>query len=359
MAIFIASDFHCKYQKVAWLDTEDGEIRMADVDHVDVVKVREFFSQFPAGSVLGMETSGYSYWFEELVVSLGLELRIGHSQRIAASRPRRQKNDSLDAEHMLDLLVQGKFPTIWRPSPENRAQRALIAQRCRLVKIKTQLTNAVRALAYNYNVLVKRGHLSAAKKKQIAGVCMNPLFSEQRDEMLGLIDQLQKAVDSKEKQIEQLVEANEAARRLDTVPGVGPCTALATVLVLGPVERFANAKSVVCYVGLDCMEDSTDNAHKARRYGSISKQGNALLRWLLIQCATRATAARATNSPPCAWRRLYYRLLHRKDWRVAKTAAARKLLVCLYVLLRDGIDYPEFVRRGLASACPSRRVVCK
>ncbi len=348
MSIYIASDFHCKYQKVAWMDTETGEIQSADVDHQDMQAVRGFFSQFPAGSAVGMETSGYSHWFEEMVLELGLELKIGNSEEIARRRVRRQKNDLLDAELMLQLLVEGRFPTVWRPSPTNREQRKVIGQRCRLVRMQTQWTHAVRALAYNYNVLIKRGPLSRKNRERVKQIAMSPVLCQQRDEMLAWIEQLQQAIAVKNEQIERWVGDNPTALRLATIPGIGPCTALTATLILGPAERFKDAKRVVAYVGLDCCEKSTNNAHKRRRYGHISKQGNRLLRWLLIQCATVAI-----NHDPCM-RRVYSRLCHRKDWRIAKTVVARKLLVCVYVLLRDGIDYPEFVRRGPGIGMPVR-----
>lgn len=340
MSIFIASDFHCKYQKVVWMNTETGEIQSADVMHEDPKAVQGFFSQFPAGSIVGMESSGYSHWFEEMVVGLGLELKIGNSEVIASKRTRRQKNDLRDAEQMLDLLVREEFPTVWRPSPANREQRKVLGQRCRLVRMHTQWANALRALAYNYNVMVKRGELSRKKREQIRQIAMSPVLGQQRDEMLGWMEQLQAAIAVKDEQIKRWVEDNPVARQLTTIPGIGPCTALAATLILGPAERFPTAKSVVAYVGLDCCEHSTDNPHKRRRYGHISKQGNRLLRQLLNQCATTASRHNA------AMRRIYSRLCYRRDWRVAKTAVARKLLVCIYVLLRDGIDYPEFVRRG-------------
>lgn len=346
MAIFIATDFHCKYQKVVWMNSEDGEIHSADVHHQDYEQVRQFFRQFAAGSVLGMETSGYSHWFEQMVMDLGLELKIGNSQVIASKRPRRQKNDLLDAEHMLQLLVEGRFPEIWRPSPQNREMRSVIRQRCRLVKMRTQLINALRASVYSHNLHLKRGALSEKKRQQIAQLPMSALLAEQRDEMLQWIGQLDQAIKRKQALIEQWAKEDAQAVRLMSIVGVGATTALMAVLVLGSVGRFSQGKKVVSYIGLDCAEDSTNNAYQKRHYGQITKQGNKVLRWLLIEAA--GTAIRLDPQR----RRYFCRLRHRKDWRVAKTAVARKMLICIYVLLRDGIDYPEFLRRGPGSGMP-------
>jgi transposase len=146
-------------------------------------------------------------------------------------------------------------------------------------------------------------------------------------------------IDHLDDQIAAAVEADPRARLLLTHPGVGPLTALTTVLVLGPLARFPDSKHVVSYVGLaPAINASADK----QRLGKITKQGNALLRWVLGQAAP--LAARADDD----LRRRYFAVLHRRGRPKAKVALARKLLVRLYVMLRDQIDYEEFRRRGRA-----------
>jgi transposase len=342
----IAVDFHCKYQKVAWLDPATGETREADVRHNPAEAVREFYSQFPTGSVVGMEVSGYSYWFERMILEMGLDLRVGHPGEVARMRRSRQKNDRRDAVHLLDLLVRGEFPTVWRPSPEAREQRMIIRHLVRLVRQRTRWINVLRALVYNYNLQIRPGYLSEARRRKIRQLEMSPRLNQLRDEILEWMDQLEKPIRRLKLEIKALAQSNESASRLVTIPGIGVTTALDLVLSLGPVKRFSRAKQVVSYVGLDSLESSSDNLHRPRRYGRISKQGNRQLRWLLIQCATTALQLHPEL------RRFYLRLKHRKSWQVAKTAVARKLLVCCYVLLRDQIDYAEYVRRGPSSGRP-------
>jgi transposase len=116
---------------------------------------------------------------------------------------------------------------------------------------------------------------------------------------------------------------------------------------LGPIERFPDGKHVVSYVGLA----PAINASADKRYlGKITKQGNALLRWVLGQAAP--LAARADDD----LRRRYLAILHRRGRPKAKVALTRKLLVRLYVMLRDQVDYEEFRRRGRA-ACPPHKAV--
>jgi transposase len=131
--------------------------------------------------------------------------------------------------------------------------------------------------------------------------------------------------------------AHPDAPRLITHPGVGALTALATIVVLGPVARFPDSKHVVSYVGLaPAVNASADKYH----LGHITKQGSTLLRFALGQAASHAARIDADL------RRTYFTLVHRRGRPKAKVALARKLLVRLFIMLRDQVDYDEFRRRG-------------
>jgi transposase len=132
--------------------------------------------------------------------------------------------------------------------------------------------------------------------------------------------------------------------RLQTHPGIGLLTSLAQVHCLEPVSRFGGGRKVAAYVGLDPMGYSSGDK---QRFGSISKGGSRLLRYLL------AEAAQITVRRDEGLKRFYLRLLHRRGAQKAKVAVARKLLIRGYILLRDGIDYAEFLRRGV-EARPAR-----
>src|SRR2546425_663065 len=126
--------------------------------------------------------------------------------------------------------------------------------------------------------------------------------------------------------------------RLRTHPGVGLQTALAVVHTLEPVTRFDRARRIAAYCGLDPSEHSSGDT---TRYGHISKQGNRLLRFLLVEAAW--SAVQHEEDLGRFFRRLRAR---KKPHAVAVVAVARKLVLRLYRMLREGIDYEEFRRRG-------------
>ena len=145
--------------------------------------------------------------------------------------------------------------------------------------------------------------------------------------------------------MEKEARARPEAVRLMTHPGVGPVVRLAYVLTVGRVERFANSRKLVSYLGLNPREHSSGGR---QRLGAISKQGNSMMRWLLVEAAQ--TAARYDPE----LRRAYQRLKFRRVSGVAKVAIARRLAVRLYWMLRAPVDYAQLVRM---SGSPSSAVV--
>jgi len=178
---------------------------------------------------------------------------------------------------------------------------------------------------------------------QLRALALPPYTTRRRDDSLELLAWITSRIDQLDERIAAVVDTDPHARLLLTHPGVGPLTALTTVLILGPVRRFPDSKHVVSYVGLaPTINASADK----QRLGKITKQGNALLRWVLGQAAP--LAARADDD----LRRRYFSVLHRRGRPKAKVALARKLLVRLYAMLRDQINYEEFRRRGRAARPP-------
>lgn len=137
---------------------------------------------------------------------------------------------------------------------------------------------------------------------------------------------------------------DERVLRLQTHPGLGLLTSLTLVHALEPVSRFGGGRQVAAYVGLDPMEYSSG---EKQRFGSISKGGSRLLRHLVVE------AAQITIRRDEGLKRFSRRLLRWRGAQKAQGATVRKLLIRCYILLRDGIDYAEFLCRGV-EARPAR-----
>ena len=272
-----------------------------------------------------MESCGNSQWFVELVEQLGHEVWIGDAAQIRASYVRQQKTDRRDAGHILKLLMEGRFPRLWRPDAEVRDLRQLLIHRHRLVQIRTRVKNGLQHLALNRGMQKKSKLWSEAGQRAFLELPLPGWAGCRRQDLLALLAKLDERIGPLDAAVEKAALAHEQARLLMTQPGVGAITALAFVVTIGDANRFQRGKQVASYLGLIPREHSSGGR---QRLGAISKQGNGFLRMLLVEAAQ--TAVRLDEG----LRKKYQHRCHRKAKGVAKVAAARKLAVRLYWMLR-------------------------
>jgi transposase len=244
---------------------------------------------------------------------------------------------------MLKLLLEDRFPRVWVPSPENRDLRQLLWHRHRLVQMRTRIMNQLQAVAMNEGIRRKKALWSKSGRVQLESFSLAPWSSRRRQDLLELLDRLNPTIDQLSAAIAQEAEKRPEVRRLMTHPGVGPLTALAFVLIIGSPERFRCGKQIGSYVGLIPCEDSSAGH---QRLGHISKQGNSLLRFLLVEAAQIAVR----HDPD--WRRRFLHLAVRRERRIAKVAMARKLAVRLYWMWRKGWDYQQVLQFGSHAGQP-------
>ena len=330
MTNIIGCDYHPRFQMIAMLDKGTGEVKVMRLEHENG-EAKKFYWSLPKGTRVGIEATGATQWFERLMAECGHELWVGDPAEIRARMVRKQKTDERDALHLLDLLMTERFPRVWVPSPEERDARQLLQHRQKLVRMRTSVKNQLHGLAMGQGLCRKQKLWSERGRKQLEALELGPWASRRRQELLKLLDELEPQIT----ELDKAVEA-EAARRpevvlLMEVEGVGPVTGLAYVLTLGPVERFPRSRQVVGYLGLDPEEDTT-GGHQ--RFGHITKQGNTMMRWLLVEAGQ--TAARLDPE----LRRVYKRLKVRRGANVAKVAIARRLAVRMYWILREAPPAP-------------------
>jgi transposase len=142
----IGCDLHARQQTVAMLETTTGEVVNRTLMH-EGNEVREFYSQLPRPVLVGIEAIGPMHWFLNLLEELGIECQVGDAAKIRAAEPRKQKYDRRDAELILKLLVENRFPAIWMPLKELLDLRALLLHRHHWVRLRTQIQNALQAIA--------------------------------------------------------------------------------------------------------------------------------------------------------------------------------------------------------------------
>jgi transposase len=339
MTVYIGVDFHPYEQSVAYASDEDGEIGYRRFLHSDKQSIRAFYRKCGADAVIGVEATGCLWWFEKMLADGGHKLKIGDPRMIRRAALSRHKNDFRDAETILDLLMRGAFPSIVPRSEESREVLDLLHYRQTLVQKRTSIANQLQAFARGKGLA--RFRMPAVKgRRQLVDAPVTEIETLLVTSRLVLFDEITAQMKALESRLEKLAAEDERARLLMTHPGIGVINALALVHTLGEVRRFRRKEEVVAFVGLDPLEKSSG---QTKRIGQISKHGSRLARHLLGQAAQACRDHRI--------RKFYLEVSRRRGRPKAKVAAARKLLINCYVMLRDGIGYEEFQRRGEVGLC--------
>jgi len=344
----IGCDFHPSWQQVSWLNQETGETGDVKLVH-EAGAAEKFYGQFPGGTRIGMEATGNCQWFLELLAKLGHEVLVGDAAKIRASDARQQKHDKRDARLLLQLLAENRFPRIWVPSREQKDLRQLLIHRHKLVRIRVQVKNGLQHLAMNQGLQKKKQLWSERGQQALRALPLQPWASRRRADLLKMRSELDAKINALDMAVMEAAEKDARARLLMTQPGVGPITSLAFVLTMGDVSRFQRGKQVASYLGLIPREYSS-GGHQ--RLGSISKQGNSFLRMLLVEAAQ--SVVRYDES----FRKEYLHRCHGKPKGVAKVAAARKLAIRLYWMLRSNTKHPEIVHVESSSRVPLVGATC-
>jgi transposase len=203
--------------------------------------------------------------------------------------------------------------------------------------MRTRIMNQLQALAMNEGRRWKSKLWSIQGRAELERLALAPWADRRRHELLELLDRMNPTIEELTAAAEREARKQPEALRLMTHPGVGPLTALAYVLIIGTPSRFARGKQIGNYVGMIPSEDSSGGK---QRLGHISKQGNPLLRFLLVEAAQAA----ARLNPE--WRRRYVHLAMRRQRSIAKVAMGRRLGIRLYWMWRNGSEYSPSMEFG-------------
>jgi transposase len=330
-----------RYKSVACLydpATRAAQFRTLDTGSADFDGL---FARHP-GAVVVVEAGANAGWAADRAAAHGLAVRVANTNGEAWRFTHlKRKTDRDDALRLAELAALGQLPTVALPDAATRQRRALIAHRQALVGRRTATQNRIRALFAGQGLPSPRGH-RAWTAAGLAGLDRQakPLADCAPDELwrgmlhlaladyrhlLGLIDQTEAALD-------RLAAADPATRLLETAPGVGRRTAEAVAAHLGDPKRFATGKQVGAFAGLVPRQYQSGESD---RKGRITRRGPGVLRKLLVECAWAMLRYNA-------WARAAYARLTRGGVtrkKPAIVALARRLLVRLWAMLRDGTPW--------------------
>jgi len=184
------------------------------------------------------------------------------------------------------MLLEERFPQIWLPTVAGEDLRQLLWHRCRLVRLRTKLRNQLDAIAKNEGLVGQRAGTQKGRQ-QLEALPLAGWYQQRRQDLFELLDELEQRIVPLNQAVQQAAAERADTQRLMTHPGVGPVVALGYVLAIGNWQRFPRGQYMASYLGLIPEEDSSSNK---RCLGHITKLGNSLVRWLLVQAAVKAAA---------------------------------------------------------------------
>lgn len=304
------------------------------------VQFRQFMSKHEPAVVVMEACGSASYWAREMV-KLGHEVRLIAPQYV---RPfvKRQKNDAADAEAIVVAAQRPEMRFVEPKSEDQQACAVLFRARERLLHQRTELVNTLRSVLYEYGHVFPKG---IAHLKRIEAVLDDPasdLPALVRDECHDLLEQISEQttrIEAKTAKARSLAGTNDAARRLQTMPGVGPQTALAISAFAPPMDSFKRGRDFAAWLGLVPRQYTSGGKE---RLGRISKAGQTDIRYLLIIGAmSRLTVLARKSIPEGSW---LARLLHRKPLMLVAIALANKMARAIWAMMTKKEDYRDPAR---------------
>ena len=302
-----------------------------------------YLAQRPHSRVV-VETCSEAFAVTDAALALNHEVRVVPATlvRSLGVGARRTKNDRRDAQILSEVSCRIDLPSVHVPSAQSRRRKMMCNHRQALVGSRTQLMNCVRSWLRTLGKGPLRWTsptLLAARVRSHVGGDQLPAFIERT---LETIEHLNEQIAAADRELKREATGDETCRRLMTVPGVGPVTAIRFVAAVDKVSRFDSAHKLEAYLGLTPGEDSSS---ERQRRTSITKAGPAALRWTLVQAAWSARRTHGDH-PMVQWS---LAVEQRRGKMVAITALARKLAGIPYALMRDGSAYDP-LDRGAATA---------
>ena len=299
-------------------------------------QVLKFFVRQPS-ALIGMEACGSAHYWARELIKLGHEVKLMPPAYVKAYI-KRGKNDPRDAEGCCEAVSRPSMRFVPVKTEAQQARRALHRSRDLLVRQRTQAINAIRAQLYELGLISAKGRAGAkaliarleAQTSDIPPallVSLRPLAEQWRS--------LERQVRSLDDAIEAEAQADPDARRLMSIPDVGPITAHAMIAAIGDGRQFASARDFAAWVGL--TRKNHDTGGKTRLTGHISKAGDQALRRLFVLGASSGLRhVRAKPGAGSAWIR---GLLGRRPVKVVTVAQAAKTARIAWAVLTSGQPY--------------------
>lgn len=328
----IGCDQHKHYCVMAAVNPKGQIVDERKIYHNAPEKLKEYLSQIPPGSRMAIESCGFDAWFCDQVETYNIEIHLVNPLKTKAIAEAKIKTDSLSAETLARLLHADLLAESYYAPPELRERRYLLRYRQCLVQYRTSIKNRIHALLHRLGIQNPSVNDLFGKQglQWLKGLQLNPTYQRALKGYLDMLDCIKKRINDSETQIRSLLKDDPLADLLQTIPGVGKLAAFLLLAEMGPISRFPSPEKLCSYAGII---PSLHQSGQVRYSGSITKQGNKFIRWILVEAAHVAVRKDPALS------HFYHRIKRKKGTHKATVAVARKLLTYVYHILAKKEPY--------------------
>ena len=324
---YIGLDIHKKNTQ-ACMKNETGKVlltgrfpsRPKDLN-IFIEKVEE--AGGPASFVI--ESTGFCIPIYDVIASRGHQIKVAHPLKVKALTAGRAKTDKNDAEMLAELLRLNAIPESYIPPAELRGLREQTRFRQSLVRNSTEIKNEIHAFLASRGIETPSEHRSPFSKKHQEW--LRSLHLSQIDDLLDILDTLRKKIEKVEGEMERSNQMKDDVELLKTIPGVGDAIANTLAAEICDIKRFSSAENLFSYAG---MVSSIHQSGEKGWAGPITKQGNARIRYIMVEAAY--SHVRCSKDSDLS--RFFERKSSEKGTKKAIVATARKLLGIVYQMLK-------------------------
>jgi transposase len=338
----IGLDSHKRYSQFEVLDSLGKTDSKGRILHAHG-KIRDFFSQFPPGTPVALETVGNWYWIVDEIEEARCIPRLAHAAKAKVMMGNINKTDKIDAHGLAILQHNNTLPAVWIPPHQVRDERELPRTRMAFAKLRTAVKNRIQATLAKYALSIEDGkELFAKSGRRWLDKTILLLPPETRrcvQQELILLDLIQKEISTIEDRIRQCIQITPRIQLLKTLPGIGDILSIVVDREVGDISRFSHSDSFAAYCGTTPrVSGSAGKFH----YGHLRKESNQYLQFAFIEAANVIIAHHNQRG----WQnrhvvKLYKRICARRCSSVAAGAVARHLAESAYWILKKMEPYRE------------------
>jgi len=315
-------DVHKNYSYAAVVD-ELGEIKEEVRIENTKESLEQFASKYKGAKAVIEATNNYRFIYD--ILEKYMNVKLAHPYKTRAIAEARIKNDKLDAKMLAHLLRANLIAESYVPPKEVRELRDLTRTRKALIEDRNRLKNRVHAILSRNGIIDYPNPFTKKGREYLEDLDLPEIDREILNSYLSIIDGINEEIKKIDRIIQEKAKEDDDAILLTTIPGISYYSALLIKAEIGDINRFPNKFKLISYAGL-CPSIKQSGNKEIR--GHITKQGSRMLRWILIQCAN--VAIRHDEY----LRNFYLRIKRRRGHNIAIVATARKMLVCIYYMLK-------------------------